>query len=246
MTEILSYGGGIQTIAMCVLVATGRLPKPDFVIAADTGREIPTTWQYAREHAAPLLARVGLDLHIAPHDLATIDIYAHNGDLLLPVYTDTGKLPTYCSTEWKQRVVHRYARKVLDVKGDMINWIGFSLDERKRVKGEDGRRYPLLDLMLTREDCIRIVLDAGLPLPRKSRCWMCPHQTPDEWLEVYDDPAQWAEAVALDNEVRENDERGGVYLHESRKPLELLTREDILSSRPREPSRQCGLGLCYV
>lgn len=245
-TEILSYGGGMQTIAMCVLVAQGKLPNPDYVIAADTGREMPTTWQYAREYAAPLLASVGLDLHIASHDLATVDLYGKNGDLLMPVFTETGKLPTYCSNEWKQRVVQRYARKWLKIEGDMVNWIGFSLDERRRVKGEQGRRYPLLDLMLTREDCVRIVEGAGLPLPHKSRCFMCPHQTPDEWLEVYDDPALWADAVAVDNEVREADDRGGVFLHESRKPLELLTREDIAQMRQREPSRQCGLGLCYV
>lgn len=245
-TEILSYGGGHQTIAMCVLVATGRLPRPDYVIAADTGREMPTTWQYAREHAAPLLARVGLDLHIAPHDLSTVDLYGKNGDILVPVFTGTGKLPTYCSTEWKARVVARYARNVLGITGPMVNWIGFSLEERARVKSDDGRRYPLLDLMLTREDCARIIADAGLPLPRKSRCYMCPHQSPDEWQEVYDDAALWSAATAIDDELREADERGGVYLHESRRPLRDLSRADIEAQRQRMPGRQCGLGLCFV
>lgn len=244
--EILSYGGGVQTIAMCVLVAQGKLPRPDAVIAADTKREMPTTWAYAREYAAPLLASIGLDLHIAPHDLATVDLYGKNGDLLVPVYTATGKLPTYCSTEWKARVVARYARQVLGLTGELVNWIGFSLEERRRVKGETGRRYPLLDLMLSRADCERIILDAGLPLPAKSRCYHCPHQSPAEWLEVRDDAALWADAVAIDDEVRDNDERGGVYLHESRRPLRDLTRDDLLSSKAREPSRQCGLGLCFV
>jgi hypothetical protein len=246
MTDILSYGGGVQTIAMCVLVAQGRLPKPDYVIAADTGREMPTTWEYAREHAAPLLARVGLDLHIASHDLATVDLHGHNGDLLLPAFTDTGKLPTYCSTEWKQRVVARYARRVLGATDDLINWIGFSLDERKRVKADEGRSFPLIALGMTRQDCVNLIEAAGLPLPKKSRCYMCPHQSPDEWAEVYDDPALWARAVAVDDEVRDADERGGVYLHETRRPLALLTREDIATMRQREPSRQCGLGLCFV
>lgn len=244
--EILSYGGGIQTIAMCVLVTTGKLPRPDYVIAADTGREMPTTWEYADTYARPLLATVGLDLHIASHELATVDLYGKNGDLLLPVFTSTGKLSTYCSNEWKARVVHRYARNILGIKDAMINWIGFSMDEKKRVKGEAGRHYPLLDLMLTREDCKHIITGAGLPLPPKSRCKMCPHQSPDEWLEVYDQPDQWAEAVAIDEEVREADERDGVYLHESRRPLALLTREDLVNMRQREPSRQCGLGLCFV
>ena len=37
--QILSYGGGIQTAAMVVLALTGRLPLPDHIVMADTGRE---------------------------------------------------------------------------------------------------------------------------------------------------------------------------------------------------------------
>lgn len=243
MTEILSYGGGVQTIAMCVLVAQGKLPRPDYVIAADTGREMPTTWEYADKVARPLLASVGLELHIAPHTLATVDVYGNNGDVLLPAYTDTGKLPTYCSNEWKQRVVRRYARQVLGTGTDLVNWIGFSLDEANRVKGDEGRRYPLIDLMLTRADCEHVILAAGLPLPAKSRCWMCPHQHNAEWREVRAIPALWRQAIELDQEIRENDERGGVYLHPQRVPLE---QADIDADDRREPNRQCAFGLCFV
>ena len=244
--EILSYGGGTQTIAMCVLVATGKLPKPDYVIAADTGWEAPTTWQYADAYARPLLARVGLELHVAPHSLATVDVYAHNGDLLMPAYTATGKLRTFCSSEWKGYVVQRYARRALGITGPLVNWIGFSLDERHRVKNADGRRYPLLDLMLTRADCVRIIEEAGLSPPPKSRCFVCPHQHAAEWLEIFDDPALWEQACQLDDDIRANDEQGGVWLHESRRPLRELTRADLETSKRREPDRQCGLGLCFV
>lgn len=243
MPNILNYGGGTQTIAMCVLVGRGLLPRPDAIIAADTGREMPTTWQYLDEHIRPMLDAVGLQVHVAPHGLATVDIHAHNGDLLLPAFTRTGKLQTYCSTEWKRRVVERYARRVLDIQGPLVHWIGFSLEERQRVKGNDGRRYPLLELMLTRADCERIISDAGLPLPRKSRCWMCPHQTNAEWREVRADPTLWARAVELDNEIRDADERGGVWLHRSRIPLE---QADLDSESGRDVGQQCGLGLCFV
>lgn len=243
MTQILSYGGGIQTVAMCVLVATERLPRPDAVIAADTGREMPTTWEYADTYMRPLLARVGLDLHIASHDLATVDLYAHNGDLLIPVYTSTGKLPTFCSTEWKARVVQRHARS-LGYTDELVMWIGFSQEERKRIKRvEPNRRYPLLDLMMTRADCERVILDAGLPLPHKSRCFMCPHQHNSEWREVQAIPELWEQAKALDYEVREADERGTIYLHRARKPLDQI---DLTPDSRDEGERQCGLGLCFV
>jgi len=251
--EILSYGGGTQTAAMCVLVAQGKLPKPDYVIAADTGREMPSTWEYANTYMRPMLASVGIELHVAPHTMATVDVYANNGDLLVPVFTDTGKLPTYCSNEWKARVVARYARRVLGVEGVMVNWIGFSLDEVRRVKpitDETGRvvpdqtrRYPLIDLLLTKSDCQYIIESAGLPLPRKSRCWCCPHQSNSEWREVRGDAELWRQATDLDQELRYNDERGGVYLHAQRVPLELA---DLERNDRREPDRQCAFGLCFV
>jgi hypothetical protein len=222
VTEILSYGGGTQTAAMCVLVAQGKLPRPDYVIAADTGREMPTTWEYADTYMRPLLASVGLDLHIAGHELSTVDVYSGNGDLLVPAYTDTGKLPTYCSNEWKQRVVKRYATKTLGCTPNITTWIGFSLDEVKRK---------------------HIIEAAGLPLPRKSRCWMCPHQHNAEWREVRDNAALWQQAIKLDQEIRDNDERGGVYLHPQRVALELA---DIDANDRQEPNRQCAFGLCFV
>lgn len=242
MTEILSYGGGVQTIAMCVLVATGRLPRPDYVIAADTGREMPSTWEYADTYARPLLASIGLDLHIASHDLATVDLYGKNGDLLMPLYTSTGKLSTFCSGEWKARVVERYAKTILGIPS-YIAWIGFSLDERRRIKGREGKRFPLIDLNLTRVDCEQIILSAGLPIPPKSRCYMCPHQHNAEWREVKAIPELWGRAVEIDLEMRDADERGDVFLHADRIPL---VDANLNAVDRNEPNRQCGLGLCYV
>ena len=243
MTEILNYGGGTQTIAMCVLVAQGKLPKPDYVIVADTGREMPTTWEYAEDVARPLLATIGLELHVAPHTLATVDMYSHQGDLLVPTFTLTGKLPAFCSGEWKRDVVHRYARRVLGTDTNIVNWIGFSLDEVRRVKNQEGKRFPLIELMLTSADCKHIIEAAGLPLPHKSRCWMCPHQRNEEWREVRDNPDLWRQAIELDEEIRSNDERGGVFLHASRLPL---VEADIDTQDRKEPNRQCAFGLCFV
>ncbi len=243
MIEILNYGGGTQTAAMCVLVAQGKLPKPDYVIVADTGREMPSTWEYANEYMRPLLASVGLELHIAPHTLSSRDLYSPNGDLLLPVFTSGGKMPTFCSSEWKARVVARYARGFGVKTANMVNWIGFSLDEVNRIKGTEGRRFPLVELMLTSADCKAVIEAAGLPLPRKSRCWMCPHQHNAEWREVRSDPQLWRQAIELDEEIRDNDERGGVFLHPARVPL---AQADIESIDRHEPNRQCAFGLCFV
>jgi 3'-phosphoadenosine 5'-phosphosulfate sulfotransferase (PAPS reductase)/FAD synthetase len=129
-STVLNYGGGRQTVAMCVMIAKGVLPRPDIIVMADTGRENPSTWEYLDQHVKPFLAKHDLQVEIAPHSLATVDIYGKNGDLLLPVFTETGKLRTYCSNEWKRRVVDRYLRSKNITSGE--RWIGFGFDEKKR------------------------------------------------------------------------------------------------------------------
>ena len=244
MTEILNYGGGTQTVAMCILVVRGILPRPDAIIAADTGREMPTTWEYANAHMRPLLEKHGIELHIASHDLATLDLYDKHGSTLMPVYTKTGKTRTFCSGEWKARVVRRYARRVLNLPTPITNWIGFSLDEARRVKGDDGRKYPLLDLKLTRNDCLEIITGEGLPIPPKSRCWMCPNQTNDQWLEVYNNKELWTNAVNLDEELRAGFDMHEIFLHKERIPLQLVKLDTTNSAS--EPSAFCDTGNCFV
>lgn len=247
--DVLSYGGGRQTIALCVLVARGILPRPDRAVIADTAREARSTWDYLDAYTRPLLATVGLDVEIAPHGLATVDLYSHQGTLLLPVWTATGKFSAFCSSEWKRDVIRRHLRAAgIGPETTVTNWIGFAFDERRRIKGEDShlwqRRYPLVELGLTKADCQVIIADEGLPLPPSSSCWMCPHRSNAEWRHVRDNlPEQWQEAIALDEAIREDDERHAVYLHQSRVPL---WRADLDAADRKEPNRQCSLGLCMV
>lgn len=247
-TQVLNYGGGRQTVAMCVLVAEGLLPRPDRIVIADTGREAASTWAYLAGQIRPYLAKFDLAVEVAPHSLATVDIYAHNGDLLLPVFTQTGKLSAYCSGEWKRDVVRRHLR-ASGIKSATC-WIGYGFDEKRRWKGKgdpDGPwavRFPLVELMVDAAGCERIIAKAGLPMPEKSRCWMCPHQPNAEWRQLRDElPEQWEQACDLDDELREADEMGGVFLHQSRVPLR---DADLEAADRREPSRQCTLGVCFV
>jgi hypothetical protein len=98
MRLVWSYGGGTQSCAIAVLVAQGKLPKPDLAVIADTGREASETWEYLEAHIQPLLKTVDLEVEVAPHSLATVGLYGKNGDLLIPAFTaNGGKLPTFCS-----------------------------------------------------------------------------------------------------------------------------------------------------
>lgn len=56
--------------------------------------------------------------------------------------------------------------------------LGISFDEIERIKQPNvqyySHVYPLVDMRLTRRDCVEIIRDAGLPVPHKSACWFCP------------------------------------------------------------------------
>lgn len=62
-------------------------------------------------------------------------------------------------------------------------------DDAEKLKGsEKGKpfsyRYPLRDWGWAREQCVEAIIEAGLPLPLKSACFMCPASKPAEvlWL----------------------------------------------------------------
>lgn len=247
--RVLNYGGGRQTVAICVLIERGVIERPDVIVMADTSRENPSTFEYLDKHVRPLLSRIGMDVEIAPHSLATVDLYSGNGDLLLPVFTQTGKLRTYCSNEWKRRVVDRYLRSKGIVGGE--SWIGFGFDEKRRWSGKHGEVSgkwttvcPLVDKMINTAACLKIIESAGLPIPHHSSCWMCPHKTNAEWRHIRDNyPDKWQEAIRLDADIRESDEKGGVFLHHDRVPLSCA---DIDRGEPEGKIQQCTLGVCFV
>ncbi len=248
-STVLNYGGGRQTVAMCVLIAREILPRPDVIVMADTGRENPSTWEYLEQHVTPYLAQHGMTVEIAPHSLATVDLYDNHGLTLMPVYTPTGKTRTYCSNEWKRRVVDRYLRSKGIQSG--TRWIGFGFDEKRRWAGMHGKTEgkwtticPLVDLMINTAACLKIIEAAGLPQPHHSACWMCPHKRNAEWRHIRDNyPEHWLKAIAMDEEVREHDDRNAVFLHHDRVPL----REANIDVDESEGKiQQCTLGVCFV
>lgn len=220
-----SYGGGTQSVALAVLVAQGKLPTPELVVIADTSREASETWRYTESYVNPLLEDVGLQVEVASHELSTVDLYSSKGTLLMPAYTSSGgKLPTFCSNEWKKRVVQRYLRsKGYGRSKPVAMWLGISLDEVARCKPSGNQwqeyKWPLIfDLQMSRADCVRVVREAGLPKPPKSSCWCCPYRQNSQWRDLRDNyPEDWCKAIELDVNIRQRDP--DVFLHRSGVPL---------------------------
>jgi len=254
--QVWSYGGGTQSVAIAVLLKRGLLPVPECVVIADTGREMSATWQYTEEVVAPLLARLGVTVERASHDLATVDLYGLNGDLLIPAYTTReggrapGQLRTLCSTEWKKRVVARYLRgKGYGPSRPVDTWIGISVDEVHRAKDSGvewyHHRYPLLfDHPLRRAECISLVESEGLPTPPRSSCWMCPFKSNAEWRHLRDTaPEDWSRALAFDAEIRGRD--GHAFIHRSGTPLAAADLGDA-AHQAQGDLWECASGYCFV
>ena len=254
---VWSYGGGVQSAAIAVLVLRGDLPRPERIVMADTSREASATWAYLDEVVQPALAEVGLRVEIAPHTLATKGLVSADGKPLMPVYTRqaeggrVGQMRNFCSGEWKRDVVRRYVRSLgygpegRSERGPVVNWLGISRDEIGRMSGDRRRwivtRWPLIfDRPTTRAECLDLVAEAGWPRPPKSSCWCCPYRSDAQWRELRQAwPEDWARAVTLEAELRERD--SGVYLHRSGVPL-----VDADLGEGQDEGLACTSGMCWT
>lgn len=240
LPDVWSCGGGTQSSAIAALIVRGDIPKPAHSVIVDTEREKSTTWTYYESTMRPALAAVGVDLVRLPKSqFATVDLYAHNGNLLLPAFTaPEGKLRTYCSNEWKRRVLQRYLRSI-GVKRCNL-WLGMSTDEMRRVRQSTEKWavhwYPLIERGLRRVDCVRLVESLGWPTPPRSSCWCCSNMHPTEWAEL--DSEDRERAITLEREIRVKDD--GIYLHPSRVTLDKVTEQGEFAFEG------CASGMCFV
>ena len=247
---IWSYGGGKQSAAIAALIVRGDLPKPDHIVMSDTERERSSTWRYLDAVIAPELSKMGLEvMRIPKSSFAAVDLFSKKGDVLIPAFTtktrngEIAKLPTYCSNEWKRRVVMRWMRSRGIEKAEM--WLGISTDEADRMKDSDvgwlTHRYPLIDLLMSRDDCKRVVTEMGWPEAPKSTCKMCPHLSNATWLEMQqEDPEDFAEAVRIEREIQQRDPN--IYLHRSGQPLDQIDFSYGLAGM----FDGCDSGMCWT
>lgn len=174
---VQSFGGGTQSVAVLTLIAEGKLPKPERIVMADTTHESTVTWVYLDEIVRPLVDCLGIPLDIVQETKGNYIYTAKDGNetMLLPAFTITGKLSTFCSGEWKRDPVKRHLRK----KGygpnkPILQWFGMSFDELDRMRRSSRKwiqhGYPLVDMRLRRDEAIEQIRRFGLPVPSRSSC----------------------------------------------------------------------------
>lgn len=246
-TEVWNCGGGRQSAAILALICMDRLPKPNIAAIADTGRENSSTWEYFEKVLLPAARSIGMEIiRIPKEQYATVDLWggADGNTLLIPAFTTetgkVGKLPNFCSNEWKTRVVARW----LSEQGvsNIRKWLGFSVDEPLRWMPHQRNDFvycPLVELEVTKPGCFKLCAEMKWPAPVHSSCWMCPNKSDNEWIDLKDNhPADFANAVAIDYDIRKRDPHA--WLHQSALPL------DQVKFEPSKAGTQCPTGECFV
>jgi len=180
LLQVLSYGGGVQTFAMLILIEKGILPKPDILIHADTKAEYPETEQHIEEVAKPLCEKLNIPWLTVVENEGIIEGYKSDNLIPLPGFRS-------CTFHYKVKPIQRAIKEILGDKkkngvASVDCWIGISTDEsRREVKRENQspkwvlQTYPLLKLGYSRNQLIQLIDESPYPMPRKSGCFMCPY-----------------------------------------------------------------------
>jgi PP-loop superfamily ATP-utilizing enzyme len=236
----ISYGGGVQSTALLVLAAQKRIDFRLFLFSnVGDDSENPRTLEYVKEYAEPYAEQHGIELVTLqrimqrtgqPRTLWEDLTREGSKSLKIPVRMSNGAPGTRsCTATYKIEVIGReLKRRGATEANPAVIGIGISVDEihranNRKVEPHEVITYPLLDLGLRRVDCMRIIREAGLPVPPKSSCFFCPFHRPETWHDMRrEQPAEFEKACQLEarlNRTRDELGKDHVYLTRFNRPL---------------------------
>lgn len=198
------------------------------------------------------------------------NVIDNHGGVSLPAHTTTGtktngQLRRQCTQRWKIQPMRKWLsgelarRSLKKTPGVIEQWLGISTDEWKRVKDSDVKyivnKYPLLDLRMSRGDCLNWLEGKGLPSPGKSACVFCPYKNRIKWAELKRNGGKdWDTAIRVDEAIRDKRPPYPLYVHPDRIPLveAVVIPEDYgreqLSLLPGfdDDDAECDSGYCFL
>jgi hypothetical protein len=229
--------------------------------------EHPNTIRYVAEHGRPYAEAHGIEfVEVRRIRVATGEpfptIYQRVMDEnmnqnLIPFRLSGGKPGRRsCTADWKIGVISRELKaRGATAENPAISALGISLDEWHRMRTDSGiphQRlfYPLIEMRLSRNDCLNIISRAGLPTPSKSSCWFCPFQTTTRWRELRDEHPELfqraAELERLNNERQARNNREPMWLTRHEKPLAQAIGDAVQHDMFTEELDACESGYCLT
>lgn len=273
MTRAIAYGGGVQSTCLLVLAAQRRIDFPLFLMAnVGDDSEHPATMRYVREVATPYAEAHGIEVRILDRRTRDGEVETLWGRLLkegsrslpIPVRMSNGAPGNRsCTADFKIRVIGKELKRLgATPEAPITVGVGISLDEIQRInsrKSEPYERlvYPLVSvgedtgLKLRRDDCARIIREAGLPVPPKSSCFFCPFHRMGAWEDLARDDADlFDKACHLEDTLNARRDVLGkdhVYLTRYGRPLrELVNDGQQLLPLVDDGAAGCDNGWCMT
>lgn len=235
---VISLGVGVQSSAMALMAAKGELPMPDCAVFADTGAEPDSIYSYLEflKSELPFPIYVVQKGNLTEDTMKEGERFAPAPFFIKNLDGSKGMLRRQCTNEYKIQPVRRKVRELCGVgfgkrfpKGKYVEqWIGISTDEIQRMKPSRDKyienRHPLIELNISRQQCLQWFKDNNYPLPEKSACFFCPYKSDDHWIETRDrTPKEFEQAIAFDKGLRSTSNtriKGEMFLHRSCTPLD--------------------------
>ncbi len=246
MKKYLSFGGGVNSVAMMLLMLD---QKEEFeAIFVDHGTDWPETYEYfemfqgwLKDHGYKQITVLKPCVLIKKSQMEFNSIYDY---AYFRKMVPSGFM-RWCTGDFKIRPIHKY------VETPCFMLIGIDFSEAKRAKISTNKgienRYPLLENEIDRDRCKKIIIDHGLPVPMKSGCYICPFQKRTQWVELrHKHPELFCKAQKLEDrniEYQKGKGKKPKTLSNSRKKLGSLVEENQMNLFEQDdyPPCQCGL-----
>lgn len=196
MSEAISFGGGVNSTAMTIMLVNKGWHGP--IVFADTGCEWPETYEYMEMFEEDWLVQRGLEITRVGGEYRR----KRNADGSLIEYCERHRMiplagVRWCTVEYKVKPINKWCEEH-SVETQLL---GIASDEARR---QPTRSRPLVDRNITRKGCAIIIEKEGLPVPRKSGCWLCPFQPQQLWRELrLHHPELFERAARLEETVSE-------------------------------------------
>ena len=246
MEYILSFGGGVNTFALMLIIQQNSMPL-HHVVFSDTGGETPETYQ-AIEYAEHFYNNQGIPFHRLAQRPKGNNLYDTAWRRLV--------IPSikwrWCTRDFKVRPIHRFYRSL---NRPVRQYIGIAADEIHRIRHDHHpdieNLYPLVDLGISRQGCIDIIQQANLPVPPKSGCYFCPFNSADRWRTLNSEHPELVEsAISLEeNSKHFPSQRLTDQAFRQQKSITLRSYRDLINAGSRmetiPENSDCG-GYCMT
>lgn len=202
MQYIASVSFGKDSLAMLLLLLS-REEKLDEVIFYDTGMEFKSIYDIKDKIVVLLKERNIKYTELKPKNSFEYMMFdkpvKHRNGTYSNGYSWCGGRCRWGTTE-KNKTISKYLKE--NYGEDYKEYIGIAYDEQNRIKNNEHKLYPLIDLNMTEQDCLEFCYSQGYyweedgirlyDILDRVSCWCCANKNLKELINYYNYlPTYW-------------------------------------------------------